>query len=108
MPARHPLPDQPVQIVAVVATGGSFRLTYSGQQTDPLAFDAGCDELREALERLVRVGAGNVDVSGVAGGPFELRFGGELAGRDVAVVEVDDAALDGGATVTTDVPSPWE
>lgn len=107
MPARHPLPDPPVQTVAIDATAGTFTLTYSGQETDALAFDAACDDVQQALERLDRVGAGNVDVSGADGGPFELRFGGELIGRDIAVVEGDDAGLDGTATVTTEVPSPW-
>ncbi len=108
MPARHPLPDPPVQSVAIEATAGTFTLTYSGQETDPLPFDVAAAELQDALERLGRVGPGNVEVSGEAGGPFELRFGGDLVGRDIAVVEPDDARLDGTATVATAVPSPWE
>ena len=108
MTARHPLPDTPVQVVAIAATGGTFTLTYSGQQTEPLAFDVAPAELQAALESLSRIGAGNVDVDGPAGGPFELRFGGELAGRNVEVVEPDDAQLDGTVEVTTQVPSPWE
>ena len=47
-------------------------------------------------------------MSGPGGGPFELRFGGELTGKNVDVVEPDDAALEGTVTVTTEVPSPWE
>lgn len=108
MPARHPLPDPPVQTVAIDAATGTFTLTYSGQETEPLAHDAARGDVRRALERLSRVGAGNVEVSGADGGPFEVRFGGALAGRDIAVVEADDAGLDGAATVTTDVPSPWD
>ncbi|MGI8731559.1 MAG: hypothetical protein ACR2LK_16510 [Solirubrobacteraceae bacterium] len=94
--------------MAITAAGGTFTLTYSGQETDPLSFDVACDDLRDALERLARVGQGNVVVSGRAGGPFELRFGGALTGRDIAVVEADDTALEGTAIVTTEVPSPWE
>lgn len=108
MTARHPLPDTPVQVVAIVAAGGTFTLTYSGQQTDELAFDVAAAELRAALESLSRIGAGNVEVSGPDGGPFELRFGGGLAGRNVEVVEPDDARLEGTVEVTTQVPSPWE
>lgn len=107
MPVRHPLPEPPPQRVAIDATAGTFTLTYSGQETTALAFDISSGELQQALERLGRVGAGNVDVSGADGGSFELRFGGALAGRDIAVVEADDAELDGTATVTTEVPSPW-
>jgi trimeric autotransporter adhesin len=108
MPARHPLPDPPVQVVTIAATGGTFTLTYSGQETGPLAFDAPSAELQRALEELGRIGVGNVAVSGPDGGPFDLRFGGELSGRDIAVVEADAEQLKGIATVTTQVPSPWE
>ena len=108
MPARHPLPEPPVQAVAVAATGGTYTLTYSGQQTGPLAFDAAAAAVQGALENLGRVGAGNVAVSGPDGGPYELRFGGELAGRDIAVVEADGEGLQGTVDVTTDVPSPWD
>jgi hypothetical protein len=108
MTRRHPLPDTPVQVVAIAATGGTFALTYSGQTTRPLAFDAAPAELQSALEALSRIGTGNVAVSGPAGGPFELRFGGELIGRNVEVVEPEDEDLEGSVQVTTQVPSPWE
>ncbi len=105
MTARHPLPDPPLQVLTIEAGGGTLTLTYSGQQTPALAFDAAAADVQGALEALGRVGAGNVAVSGPDGGPFELRFGGELSGRDIAVVEVDAGDLDGSAQVTTQVPS---
>lgn len=108
MPARHPLSDPPVQVVTIDATGGTFTLSYSGQVTDPLAADVCAADVRVALERLDRIGAGSVAVDGPDGGPFELRFGGGLVGRDIAVVEADGSELDGTADVTTQVPSPWE
>lgn len=108
MTKRHPLPDEPVQVVTVTATGGTFTLTYSGQETGALAFDIAPADLQAALEGLGRIGAGNVAVSGPGGGPFELRFGGELTGRNVSVVEPDGDGLDGTVEVTTEVPSPWE
>ena len=108
MTARHPLPDEPVQVVTIAATGGTFTLTYSGQETGALAFDVTAAQLQAQLEALGRIGAGNVAVSGPDGGPFELRFGGELTGKNVDVVEPDGAALEGTVTVTTEVPSPWE
>ena len=108
MTARHPLPDEPVQVVAITATGGTFTLTYSGLETGPLAWDAAAADVQGALEALGRIGAGNVAVGGPDGGPFELRFGGELTGKNVAVVEPDGELLDGSVEVTTQVPSPWE
>ncbi len=108
MTKRHPLPETPVQVVAIAATGGTFTLTYSGQETGPLGFDLSAADLQAALESLSRIGAGNVAVTGTAGGPFELRFGGQLEGRNIDVVEPDDAQLAGSVEVTTQVPSPWE
>lgn len=108
MPARHPLPDPPLQVVTIAASGGTFTLTYSGQETSPLRAGASAAELQAALEGLGRVGAGNVAASGPDGGPFELRFGGALSGRDIAVVEPDGEGLDGTVEVTTQVPSPWD
>jgi hypothetical protein len=108
MTKRHPLPDEPVQVVTLSATGGTFTLTYSGLQTGALAFDSSAADLQGALEALGRIGTGNVAVSGPDGGPFELRFGGDLAGRNVAVVEPDGDQLEGDVEVTTHVPSPRE
>jgi hypothetical protein len=108
MTARHPLPDEPVQVVTLAASGGSFTLTYAGQETGPLAFDVAAAAVQSALEGLGRIGAGNVAVAGPDGGPFELRFGGELTGKNVWVVEPDAARLEGSVEVTTQVPSPWE
>ena len=108
MTARHPLPDEPPQVVTVDARGGTFTLSYSGGQTDALAFDCPAAAVQSAVEGLSRVGTGNVVVSGPDGGPFELRFGGELTGRNVEVVEADGELLDGSVEVTTLVPSPWD
>lgn len=107
MTARHPLPDEPVQVVTLAATGGTFTLTYAGEETAPLAATTSAAGVQAKLEALARVGAGNVVVSGPDGGPFELRFGGALAGRTIAVVEADGSALEGSVEVTTVVPSPW-
>jgi hypothetical protein len=108
MTKRHPLPDEPVQVVTITATGGTFTLYYSGQETGPLAWDVAAADIQAALEALGRIGAGNVAVGGPDGGPFELRFGGELAGKIVDVVDADGEQLDGSVEVTTQVPSPWE
>lgn len=108
MTKRHPLPEEPVQVVTIQAARGTFTLYYSGLKTGPLAWDAAAGDIQAALEALGRIGAGNVAVSGPDGGPFQLRFGGALAGRNVDVVDADGELLDGRVEVTTQVPSPWE
>jgi len=95
-----------VQVVTIEATGGTFTLTYSGQETGPLAADVTAAGLERELEQLSRIGAGNVVARGADGGPFELRFGGGLTGRDIQVVEPDDEGLEGTVVVTTDAPAP--
>jgi hypothetical protein len=108
MTARHPLPEEPVQVITIDATAGTFTLTYSGLETEPLAFAVTAADVQAALEALGRIGAGNVAVGGPDGGPFAVRFVGALTEKNVDVVEPDGNALDGTVTVTTEVPSPRE
>jgi hypothetical protein len=43
-------------------TGGTFTLTFEGQTTAPIAFDATAAEINKKLEALSTIGAGNVAV----------------------------------------------
>jgi hypothetical protein len=55
------------------ATSGTFTLTYQGQTTEAIAYNAEATAVQTALEALSTVGAGNVAVSGAAGGPYTIR-----------------------------------
>lgn len=59
-------------------TGGTFRLTYDGQSTSALAYNASAATVDAALEALSTIGTGNVAVTGSAGGPYTVTFGGTL------------------------------
>ncbi len=76
--------------VSVNATGtGASRLTAT-ETTAPIAYDApasGAGSVQGALEALPNVGAGNVTVTGPAGGPYTVTFQGPLLG-DVDVAEM--------------------
>lgn len=50
--------------VAVVADGGTFPLTFGGQTTAGIAWNAAPSAVQSALETLSSVGAGNVTVTG--------------------------------------------
>lgn len=84
-------------------TGGTFTLTFDGETTDPIAFDADAQEVEFRLESLGTVGADNVEVSGNAGGPYVVEFRGDLADTDVAEITASGAGLTGGTTPSVTV-----
>lgn len=91
-----------VQTVTLTgATGGTFTLKFGAKTTEGIAFDATAEKVKEELEALESVGAGNVEVSGEAGGPYTVTFIGELAAEDVAELEADGAELEGGEAEVT-------
>lgn len=91
--------------VQTVTEGGSgltsFTLTYSGQTTASIAAAATAAQVRAALEALSNVGTGNVAVTGSAGGPYTVTFGGNLAGTDVAQMTATPTGGTGTVTVAT-------
>jgi hypothetical protein len=89
-----------VQSVTITGspTGGTFTLTYSGQTTAAIAFDAQALTVQQALEALSNVAEGDVLVDGGPGGPYYVRFAGALAGTDVAALTASGAGLTGGTS----------
>jgi len=73
--------------------GGTFKLTFDGQQTTAIAWNATAAAVQAALEALSNIAPGDVTVSGSAGGPYTVTFGGEYWHEDVSVLVVDDALL---------------
>lgn len=91
--------------VQTVTEGGSgltsFTLTFSGQTTDAIAAGATAAQVQAALEALSNIGVGNVAVTGSAGGPFTVTFGGALANTDVAQMTATPTGGTGTVTVAT-------
>jgi hypothetical protein len=75
-------------------TGGTFTLTWSGQTTAAIAYNATALTVRNALEALSNIEAGGVTVTGAAGGPYTVTF---TSGADVAQMTAT-ASLTGGST----------
>lgn len=101
-----------VQTVTITGspTGGTFTLTYAGQTTGAIAYNASAATVQTALESLSNIGVGDVAVSGSAGGPYTVTFGGDLADKDVGQL-TSTPSLTGGtapsvahATTTTGDP----
>lgn len=101
-----------VQTITVTGgpTGGNFTLTFSGQTTGTIAYNATAGAVQTALEALSNVNPGDVVCAGgpLPGTPVTVTFSGQYAGTDVALITDVDAGLTGGTTpavtVTTTTP----
>lgn len=89
------------QTVTVSATGGTFKLTFSGQQTGAIAYNASAATVLAALEGLSNIDVGDVEVTGSAGGPWTIKFLGQYAGTNVSQMTSDATSLTGGAGTAT-------
>ena len=74
-------------------TGGTFTITYSGQTTGTIAYNAAAGTVDTALEALSNIGVGDVTVTGSAGGPWIVEFTTALAETNVATMTADGAGL---------------
>ena len=96
-----------VQTVTITGspTGGTFTLTYSGQTTTGITYNAAAAAVQSALEALTNLAPGDVIVTGGPGPgtPYTATFGGTLAVTDVAQMTASGAALTGGTTPTVTV-----
>jgi hypothetical protein len=94
-----------VQLVTISnATSGTFTLTYSGQTTGAIAYNAAASAVQTAIQALSNVGAGNATVTGSNGGPYTVTFAGTLADTNVAQMTASAGSLVGSsptAVVTT-------
>lgn len=78
--------------------GGTFKLSFEGEETSALTYDESAADIKAALEALASVGVGNVAVAGSAGGPWTVTFQAGLGGKDVPLLVLSDNSLTGGTT----------
>lgn len=105
-------PTDEVQSVAITgATAGTFTLTFRGQTTSPIPFNASAALIQASLENLSTIGVGNILAGG---GPLpdtavSMTFIGRLAVTDVPQITADGSGLVGGTvtavTTTNGVPA---
>jgi hypothetical protein len=83
-------------------TGGTFTLTYSGQTTATIAYNAAASAVQTALEALSNIDPGDVTCTGgpLPGTPVVITFGGQFAGTDVTEITTSSGSLTGGTTPT--------
>jgi hypothetical protein len=107
------------KVAAIDAATGSFTLSSpslfgdgsrsgeitASETTTSIPYNAVSSEVQQALESLAGIGAGNVSVTGNAGGPWTVEFKGPLlSDTDVPQLSADSTALTpagGQASVTT-------
>jgi hypothetical protein len=92
-----------LQQLSVAARSGTYKLTYEGEETAPIALSAEAADVEAALEALAAVAPGEIEVTGgptlgtANGNPpwqhrsFHIAFIGPMAGTDAALVGTVDS-----------------
>lgn len=102
-PINATLSDEVQQLTITGSpTGGTFTLTYSGQTTSALAYNASAAEVQAALEALSNIAANEVQCygSGLPSGTITIHFCSGLGATNVAAITSSDS-LTGGSSPAT-------
>lgn len=83
------------------AIGGTFTISFDGQTTTALDFDAGANEVQNALAALSNIGTGNIQAVLSASFVYTLSFAGDLDHMAQNMFTVDDTSLEGTGIVVT-------
>lgn len=86
-------------------TGGTFTLTFNGQTTAAIAYNAAASAVQSALRALSNIGSTGVVCSGGAlpGTAVTITFQGTLANTNVAQITASSAGLTGGTSPTASI-----
>lgn len=102
------IPSSEVQRITITGTptAGSFTLTYAGQTTAAIPYNATASAVQSALEALSNIAVGDVACTGgpLPGAAVDVTFTGALAGRNVDQMTATSSLTGGTApavTVTT-------
>ncbi len=108
-PNNAPATEEQTIAVEGAPTGGTFTLTFDGQTTAPIAFDApawGAGSVESALNALAAIGGG-LTVRGPVGGPYRVYFVGTeerpLGGKAQPLIAVNSSGLTPSGAVTVAV-----
>lgn len=98
--ALGPLIDNNQTVTLGSPSAGNFTLTYKGQTTGNIAFNATSATVQTAFTGLSTVGVGNATVSGGVGGPYTIALTGTLA-TDLTAITGSGVGLTGGTFAIT-------
>lgn len=81
-------------------TGGTFTLTFDGETTGGIAYNAAASAVQTALEALANISPGDVSVTGGPGPgtPYVVGFAGQYVGENVPQMTASAASLTGGTS----------
>lgn len=84
-------------------SGGTYTISFRGETTSALAYDANNAAILAALNALPNIDSGDVTLGGGAlpGTPVTITFGGKYASLDVPLISIDDALLTGSTPAYT-------
>lgn len=105
-----PTNEQQTVTITGTPTGGTFTLSYGGQTTAGIAYNATASAVQTALRALSTIGSGGVSVTGGPGPgtAYVVTFTGILGGSNITQMTASAASLTGGTspavTVTTTTP----
>lgn len=93
---------QAVAITGTAPTGGTFTLTFQGQTTGPIAYNATAAAVKTALDALSNLETTDTTTAGGAlpGVAVTVTFQGRYAGANVTQMTADGALLTGGDATT--------
>lgn len=89
-------------------TGGTFTLTFDGQTTAPIAYNASAATVVAALIALSNIDAAEVTGSGGAlpGSAVDITFAGQYAGVNAVLMTASGAGLTGGTSPAVAITTP--
>lgn len=89
--------DEEQRILCFECTAGRYRLSFGGEETEPIEFEGPAAEVKAKLEALTSIGSGNVSVTHDGEEHF-VHFEGSHADSDVELLGVNESELTGPPT----------
>jgi len=75
------------------AIGGTYTLTFDGETTTLLAFDADSTIVYDALTALTTIGAYNASVTDISSDTYSIFFINDLSSQNVSLITLDDTNI---------------
>lgn len=100
---------QSVQLVGE-PTGGTFTLSFDGEETDPIDWDASAFQVATALRRLDSLAYWDINVKKPSGSyqPWRITFKGAYSGIDLQPLTADVSGLVGGVGINAEITTEVE